>query len=110
MTKVELQDTEFEIIAILEGTVPGTGNTTQAITSFKPKEIIWGHRFKPIYVDMRMGQTSNCIDLGTLNDTYEENVTPDYSAKDYENKEHEGNRLNSSQSVKNENKRNLLIQ
>lgn len=84
LSKSNLENTNFELIAILEGTVPGTGNTTQAITSYKPREILWGSRFKPIFLGVRRGHSSNCLDLGTLNHTSEEDKTPSYSAKEHD--------------------------
>jgi len=81
MTRDKIPYAEFEILAILEGTVPGTGNTTEAVTSFKPREIEWGHRFTPVYIGIKEGHTTNCVDLSTLDETYEEYCTPDYSAK-----------------------------
>ena len=98
MTKETLENDEFEIISILEGTVPGTGSTTKAITSFKPAEILWGHRFQPVYIDMRHEQT-NCIDLSTFDDTYEENITPVYSAEEYERKKEIVSSQHSSQQL-----------
>lgn len=84
MSKLNLLNAEFEIIAILEGTVPTTGNTTQALTSYRPNEIFWGQRFKPVSLGA-VQDRSNSIDLMTIHDTYRENVTPHCSAEDFEN-------------------------
>ncbi|XP_066921712.1 G protein-activated inward rectifier potassium channel 4-like [Clytia hemisphaerica] len=81
MSKTQLEQAEFEIIPILEGTVPTTGNSTQALTSYRPNEILWGHRFKPVFTGMHIGQKINRIDLSTLHDTYKESNTPPCSAE-----------------------------
>lgn len=44
ISKSDLYSQDFEIVAILEGTIESTGNMTQAKTSYKPEEILWGHR------------------------------------------------------------------
>jgi len=77
---------DFEIIGILEGTVPTTGNTTQALTSYRPNEILWGHRFKPIELEHKINMENgmNNIDLNTIHDTVPEEVTPEYSAERYD--------------------------
>ncbi|XP_057297527.1 G protein-activated inward rectifier potassium channel 4-like [Hydractinia symbiolongicarpus] len=84
MSKVQLDQSEFEVIPILEGTVPTTGNSTQALTSYRPTEILWGHRFKPVFTGIHIGQNINRIDLSTLHDTYKELNTPDCSAEIFE--------------------------
>lgn len=81
MSKAQLEQSEFEIIPILEGTVPTTGNSTQALTSYRPAEILWGHRFKPVFTGIQVGQSINSIDLSTLHETYKENHTPSCSAQ-----------------------------
>jgi len=84
MSKQQLEQAEFEIIPILEGTVPTTGNSTQALTSYRPSDILWGHRFKPVFTGIHIGLSINKIDLSTLHDTYKESHTPDCSAEIYE--------------------------
>lgn len=37
----------FEIVVIIEGTMESTGDACQYRTSYKPREILWGFRFKP---------------------------------------------------------------
>jgi len=83
MTKSQLELAEFEIIPILEGTVPTTGSSAQILTSYRPAEILWGHRFKPVFTGMHIGHNINRIDLSTLHDTYKDNHTPPYSAEMY---------------------------
>lgn len=97
ITKDSIEKEEFEIISILEGTVPGTGSTTKAITSFKPTEILWGHRFHPIHIEIQNEQT-NCIDLSTFGSTYKEHHTPDYSAEKFNEIKRRRN-TNSSSSI-----------
>ena len=81
MSKTQLEQSEFEIIPILEGTVPTTGNSTQALTSYRPGEILWGYRFKPVFTGMHIGHNINRMDLSTIHDTYKESHTPPCSAK-----------------------------
>ncbi|PNF19691.1 hypothetical protein B7P43_G15908 [Cryptotermes secundus] len=44
----DLQDANFEIIVIMEGTIESTDQRVQARTSYLPAEILWGHRFEPV--------------------------------------------------------------
>ena len=48
----------FEIVVIIEGTMESTGDACQYRTSYKPREILWGFRFK---------QTSFTIEHGKIN-------------------------------------------
>ena len=83
MSKSQLELAEFEIIPILEGTVPTTGSSAQILTSYRPAEILWGHRFKPVFTGMHIGHNMNRIDLSTLHDTYKDSHTPPFSAEMY---------------------------
>ncbi|XP_071961347.1 inward rectifier potassium channel 2-like [Antedon mediterranea] len=47
-SKETLLESDFEIIAILEGIVEATGTTTQVRTSYLPNEIEWGYDFKAV--------------------------------------------------------------
>lgn len=38
----------FEIVAILEGVIESTGQSTQVITSYTANDILWGHKFETI--------------------------------------------------------------
>ncbi|XP_033845694.1 ATP-sensitive inward rectifier potassium channel 8 [Periophthalmus magnuspinnatus] len=51
LSAMELQCSDLEVIAILEGVVETTGITTQARTSYVSEEIQWGHRFVPIVTE-----------------------------------------------------------
>lgn len=46
LTPNGLAHSHFEIIVVVEGTTQETGNTIQARTSYRPVEILWGHRFE----------------------------------------------------------------
>lgn len=83
MSKSQLELAEFEIIPILEGTVPTTGSSAQILTSYRPAEILWGHRFKPVFTGMHIGHKMNRIDLSTLHDTYKDSHTLPISAEIY---------------------------
>ncbi|CAF0884071.1 unnamed protein product [Rotaria sordida] len=48
----------FEIVVIIEGTMETTGDACQYRTSYKPREILWGFRFK---------QTSFTLENGKIN-------------------------------------------
>lgn len=43
-----LNKNNFEIIAILEGTIESTAQSIQARSSYIPSEILWGHRFEEL--------------------------------------------------------------
>lgn len=76
----ELLNEKFEIVAVLEGTVESTGQTTQARSSYIASEIKWGHRFEPIvaYNEDRQGYE---IDYKKFNNTIKV-ATPLCSARD----------------------------
>lgn len=44
----DLQESNFEVIVIMEGTIESTDQRVQARTSYLPAEILWGHRFEPV--------------------------------------------------------------
>jgi len=46
--KNDFERGEFEIIALVEGSVEATGLTAQTRTSYLPHEILWGRRFQPM--------------------------------------------------------------
>lgn len=49
----DLQEANFEIIVIMEGTIESTDQRVQARTSYLPAEILWGHRFEPVIRDCK---------------------------------------------------------
>ena len=77
-------------MAVVEGCVPGTGNTTQAVTSYTPVEILWGHRFQPVFYRGRDKDTKCVIDLQPFNGTVKELVTPGFSARQYDEEQRKG--------------------
>lgn len=46
MTPSQLSECDFELVAIMEGTIEATGLLTQAKTSYLGDEIMWGFEFK----------------------------------------------------------------
>ncbi|CAK9802226.1 ATP-sensitive inward rectifier potassium channel 12 [Anthophora plagiata] len=68
MSAEEMLTERFEVVAILEGTIESTGQTTQARSSYLPQEILWGHRFEPMvtYSKERQGYE---VDYSLFNST-----------------------------------------
>ncbi|XP_043521994.1 uncharacterized protein LOC122534953 isoform X3 [Frieseomelitta varia] len=68
MSAEDMLTERFEIVAILEGTIESTGQTTQARSSYLPQEILWGHRFEPMvtYSKERQGYE---VDYSLFNST-----------------------------------------
>ncbi|XP_031832828.1 uncharacterized protein LOC116427068 isoform X2 [Nomia melanderi] len=68
MTAEDMLTERFEVVAILEGTIESTGQTTQARSSYLPQEILWGHRFEPMvtYSKDRQGYE---VDYSLFNST-----------------------------------------
>lgn len=64
----EFKDNDFEIIVILQGILEGTGQTTQAKTSYLPSEIKWNHVFEPL-MDTTKKNRKATIDFGKFNQT-----------------------------------------
>ena len=83
MRPSDLCDCEFEIIAILEGTVEATGMLTQAKTSYTSDEICWGYEFRNIIGKDRWSDGRYRLDFSAFDDIYEVRDTPFMSAKEY---------------------------
>ncbi|XP_017888093.1 uncharacterized protein LOC108629754 isoform X2 [Ceratina calcarata] len=68
MSAEDMLTQRFEVVAILEGTIESTGQTTQARSSYLPQEILWGHRFEPMvmYSKERQGYE---VDYSLFNST-----------------------------------------
>lgn len=68
MSAEDMLTERFEIVAILEGTIESTGQTTQARSSYLPQEILWGYRFEPMvtYSKERQGYE---VDYSLFNST-----------------------------------------
>ncbi|XP_048848007.1 inward rectifier potassium channel 4-like [Brienomyrus brachyistius] len=79
MSKANLETEEFEIVVILEGMVEATAMTTQARSSYLPKEILWGQRFEPLIFEDR---DTYQVDYSRFHKTYEVSSTPHCSAKE----------------------------
>ena len=46
-------DSELEVVVILEGMVEATSMTTQCRSSYLASEILWGHRFEPVLYERK---------------------------------------------------------
>lgn len=79
----DLQDSDFEIIVILEGVVEQTGLTTQARTSYLPSEIMWGQRFASSVIALYSEHDKQYnIDYSKFDVMYPVPETPKQSAKE----------------------------
>ncbi|CAF5200075.1 unnamed protein product [Rotaria magnacalcarata] len=54
----------FEIVVIIEGTMESTGDACQYRTSYKPREILWGFRFKQTRFTFEEGKIN--FDMNTF--------------------------------------------
>merc|ERR1711892_796878 len=68
MSPTDIQNSNFEIIVVLEGVIDPTGNTTQARSSYLPEEIQWGHRFDNL-VSYARKQGVYAIDCSSIDQT-----------------------------------------
>jgi len=73
MSPQDIQNSNFEIIVVLEGIVEPTGNTTQARSSYLPGEIEWGRRFGNL-VHYAHKQGVYAIDCSSIDDTTPDNT------------------------------------
>ncbi|XP_053183895.1 ATP-sensitive inward rectifier potassium channel 14 [Scomber japonicus] len=72
-------DSELEVVVILEGMVEATAMTTQCRSSYLASEILWGHRFEPVLFERKDGYQ---VDYSFFHRTYEIPNTPSCSAKE----------------------------
>ncbi|XP_034030565.1 ATP-sensitive inward rectifier potassium channel 14 isoform X2 [Thalassophryne amazonica] len=72
-------DSELEVVVLLEGLVEATAMTTQCRTSYVASEILWGHRFEPVLFETIDGYQ---VDYSFFHQTYEITSTPPCSAKE----------------------------
>ncbi|KAM9310352.1 ATP-sensitive inward rectifier potassium channel 14 [Pholidichthys leucotaenia] len=72
-------DSDLEVVVILEGMVEATAMTTQCRSSYLASEILWGHRFEPVLFERKEGYQ---VDYSFFNRTYEVLNTPPCSAKE----------------------------
>ncbi|XP_076010943.1 ATP-sensitive inward rectifier potassium channel 14 [Genypterus blacodes] len=72
-------ESELELVVILEGMVEATAMTTQCRSSYLASEIHWGHRFEPVLFERK-----DCyqVDYSFFHRTYEIPDTPSCSAKE----------------------------
>nr|XP_020473200.1 inward rectifier potassium channel 2-like [Monopterus albus] len=72
-------DSELEVVVILEGMVEATAMTTQCRSSYLASEILWGHCFEPVLFERK-----DCyqVDYSFFHRTYAIPNTPSYSAKE----------------------------
>lgn len=76
-----LLNTDLEIILVMEAVVEPSGNTTQALTSYLPDEILWGCTFQSTTNYDRTTRSFN-VDMKKINTVRKESYTPRRSARD----------------------------
>uniref|UniRef100_A0A8C2JNA2 Inward rectifier potassium channel 2 n=1 Tax=Cyprinus carpio TaxID=7962 RepID=A0A8C2JNA2_CYPCA len=85
MSKQEMDNSDFEIVVILEGMVEATAMTTQCRSSYVASEILWGHRFEPVLFEEKNYYK---VDYSRFHKTYEVPSTPLCSARDLAEKKY----------------------
>ena len=95
MTPRDILNSQFEIVATLEGVTEETGNTVQARSSYLPNEILWGHHFENATVNYDKKAGVYSVNHGMINKTVVD-LTPRCSAKQLESKKNKGSKRNSS--------------
>ncbi|XP_065118706.1 inward rectifier potassium channel 2a [Paramisgurnus dabryanus] len=85
MSKQEMENSDFEIVVILEGMVEATAMTTQCRSSYVASEILWGHRFEPVLFEEKNYYK---VDYSRFHKTYEVPSTPLCSARDLAEKKY----------------------
>ena len=81
MDPLTLLNTDMEIILMMEAVVEPSGNTTQALTSYLPDEILWGCTFQPSTDYDRTTRSFN-VDMKKINSVKKESYTPRRSGRD----------------------------
>ena len=76
-----LLNTDLEIILVMEAVVEPSGNTTQALTSYLPDEILWGCTFQST-TDYDQATRSFNVDMKKINSVSKESYTPRRCARD----------------------------
>ena len=79
LTAESLLAASFEIVVVFEGVSQETGMITQVRTSYLPSEIMWGHRFAPVFKKRRENGTY-VVDYSRFNETIPTEMS-DVSAK-----------------------------
>ncbi|RXN10167.1 inward rectifier potassium channel 2-like protein [Labeo rohita] len=85
MSKQEMENSDFEIVVILEGMVEATAMTTQCRSSYVASEILWGHRFEPVLFEEKNYYK---VDYSRFHKTYEVPSTPLCSARELAEKKY----------------------
>ncbi|KAM4525901.1 inward rectifier potassium channel 2a [Fundulus diaphanus] len=85
MSKRDIENSDFEIVVILEGMVEATAMTTQCRSSYIASEILWGHRFEPVLFEEKNYYK---VDYSRFHKTYEVLNTPLCSARDLAEKKY----------------------
>ena len=76
-----LLNADLEIVLVMEAVVEPSGNTTQALTSYLPDEILWGCTFQSTTDYDRTTRSFN-VDIKKINSVSKESYTPRRSARD----------------------------
>lgn len=79
MSKHDLDNSDFEIVVILEGMVEATAMTTQCRSSYLANEILWGQRFEPVLFEENNYYK---VDYSRFHQTHKVPSTPTCSARD----------------------------
>ncbi|OCT60380.1 inward rectifier potassium channel 2 [Xenopus laevis] len=85
LSKQDLDNSDFEIVVILEGMVEATAMTTQCRSSYLACEILWGHRYEPVLFEERNYYK---VDYSRFHKTYEVPNTPLCCARDLAEKKY----------------------
>lgn len=82
-TPEKLQETEFEIVAVLDGVVEATGLNTQPRTSYLNSEILWGYDFFNMLEKSQFSENGFYnVDFSKLNDVHVVEMLS-YSPREY---------------------------
>lgn len=65
-----LMESNFEVVAVLEGVVEATGMVMQAKTSYLPQEILWEHEFYPLTIKSNTINNRLHLDFSRFDKTY----------------------------------------
>ena len=82
ITPAKLQESEFELVAVLDGIVEATGLNTQPKCSYHNNEILWGYDFKPMADRTQFEEGYYFADFSKLGDMYEVHI-PRCSPREY---------------------------
>lgn len=106
----DLQREQFEIVVLLEGGVESTGLATQARSSYRPSEILWGNRFQSI-TNFNEHKSEYEIDYSLFHETYPVEMShcsareltnignENHSDEDETKIRHQGNHINGNAAI-----------